>query len=170
MHFADGAIAQQAYPSRTVKFIMPFGAASASDITARLFADRLSARWGKPVVVENRPGGDGIVSVQAFVSAADDHTLWFGPAGILTVAPYDHDTLPYDAKRDLLPIVSVSSVDAGVEIASTTECTLRRCFSCGVAMSAEDEVCAEIGCTSATCTRNNARNARTVRFIGWPLV
>jgi tripartite-type tricarboxylate transporter receptor subunit TctC len=110
LHFADAASAQQAYPTRTVKFIMPYGAASASDITARLFADRLSARWGKPVVVENRPGGDGIVSVQAFVNAADDHTLWFGPAGILTVAPYDHDTLPYDASRDLLPIVSVSSV------------------------------------------------------------
>jgi tripartite-type tricarboxylate transporter receptor subunit TctC len=62
------------------------------------------------VIVENRPGGDGIVSIQAFVSAADDHTLWFGPAGISTVAPYDHDTLPYDGKRDLVPIVSVSSV------------------------------------------------------------
>jgi hypothetical protein len=72
LHFTDGTAAQQAYPSRTVKFIIPFGAASASDITARLFADRLSARWGKPVVVENRPGGDGIVSVEAFVSAADD--------------------------------------------------------------------------------------------------
>ena len=82
--FRGAASAQQAYPSCTVKFIMPFGAASASDITARLFADRLSARSGKPVVVENRPGGDGIVSVEAFVNAADDHTLWFGPAGILT--------------------------------------------------------------------------------------
>src|SRR6202051_1196465 len=97
LHFADDAVAQQAYPSRTVKFVMPFGAASASDITARLFADLWSARGGKPVVVENRPGGDDIVSVQAFVSAADDHTLWFGPAGIFTVAPYDHDTLPYAA-------------------------------------------------------------------------
>jgi len=104
------ARAEQAYPSRTVKFIMPYGAASASDITARLFADRLSARWGKPVIVENRPGGDGMVSIQAFVGAADDHTLWFGPAGISTVAPYEHDTLPYDGKRDLVPIVSVSSV------------------------------------------------------------
>jgi tripartite-type tricarboxylate transporter receptor subunit TctC len=105
-----GALAQQAYPTRTVRFIMPYGAASASDITARLFADRLSARWGKPVVVENRPGGDGIVSIQAFVSAADDHTLWFGPVGIFTVAPYEHDTLPYDSQRDLVPIVSISDV------------------------------------------------------------
>ena len=110
LQLAGGAFAQQTYPTRTVKFIMPYGAASASDITARLFADRLSARWGKPVVVENRPGGDGIVSLQAFIGAADDHTLWFGPVGILTVAPYEHDTLPYDAQRDLLPIVSISDV------------------------------------------------------------
>jgi tripartite-type tricarboxylate transporter receptor subunit TctC len=116
LHFADGTAAQQVYPSRTVKFIMPFGAASASDITARLFADRLSARWGKPVVVENRPGGDGIVSIQAFVGANDDHTLWFGPAGTFTVQPYDHDTLPYDAKRDLVPIVSVSDVVLAVSV------------------------------------------------------
>jgi tripartite-type tricarboxylate transporter receptor subunit TctC len=110
LQFTGGAVAQQAYPTRTVKFIVPFGAASASDITARLFADRLSARWGKPVVVENRPGGDGIVSIETFVSAADDHTLWFGPAGIFTVAPYSHDTLPYDSQRDLVPIVSISAV------------------------------------------------------------
>ncbi len=78
---AGGVVAQQAYPTRPVKFILPFNPASATDITARLFADRLSQRWGKPVVVENRPGGDGIVSLQAFKSADDDHTLWFGPAG-----------------------------------------------------------------------------------------
>jgi tripartite-type tricarboxylate transporter receptor subunit TctC len=107
---AAGAVAQQNYPVRTVRLILPYGAASASDITARLFADRLSARWGKPVVVENRPGGDGIVSIQAFVAAGDDHTLWFGPAGVFTVAPYYHDTLSYDAQRDLLPIVSISDV------------------------------------------------------------
>jgi tripartite-type tricarboxylate transporter receptor subunit TctC len=105
-----GATAQQSYPARTVRFILPFGAASATDITARLFADRLSARWGKPVVVENRPGADGIVSIEGFVSAHDDHTLWFGPAGTFTVAPYQHDTLPYDQQRDLLPIVSISDI------------------------------------------------------------
>jgi tripartite-type tricarboxylate transporter receptor subunit TctC len=114
-----GKAADQAYPTRTVKFIVPYGAASATDITARLFADRLSTRWGKPVVVENRPGGDGIVSVQAFVSAADDHVLWLGPAGIFTVAPYDHDTLPYDSQRDLLPIASVSDVVLAVSVPSS---------------------------------------------------
>jgi tripartite-type tricarboxylate transporter receptor subunit TctC len=96
LHVMGSAAAQQAYPERTVRFILPYGAASASDTTARLFADRLSAKWGKPVVVENRPGGDGIVSMQAFVAANDDHTLWFGPAGASTVLPYQHDTLPID--------------------------------------------------------------------------
>src|SRR5262249_30819165 len=100
----------QAYPTRTVRFILPFGAGSASDTTARLFAERLSARWGKPVVVENRPGGDGLVSLDAFVGAHEDHTMWFGPAGTFNVLPYQHDTLPFDPKRDLNPIASVSEV------------------------------------------------------------
>lgn len=113
---ADGVVAQQAYPTRPVKFILPFNPASATDITARLFADRLSAHWGKPVVVENRPGGDGIVSLQAFKSADDDHTLWFGPAGIFTVLPYDHDSLPLDIQRDLVPVASVSDVVLAVSV------------------------------------------------------
>ena len=57
----SGFAGAQAYPARTVKFILPFGPASGIDITARLFADRLAARWGKPVVVENRPGGEGLI-------------------------------------------------------------------------------------------------------------
>jgi tripartite-type tricarboxylate transporter receptor subunit TctC len=110
LEFGGAATAQSTYPTRTVRFILPYGAASASDTTARLFADRLSTRWGKPVVVENRPGGEGIVSLQAFVAANDDHTLWFGPAGIFTVLPYQHDTLPIDPYHDINPIASVSDV------------------------------------------------------------
>ncbi len=55
------AQAQQTYPTHTVRLILPFKPGSATDTTARLFADRLAARWGYPVVVENRPGGDGLV-------------------------------------------------------------------------------------------------------------
>jgi tripartite-type tricarboxylate transporter receptor subunit TctC len=106
-----GAMAsQQIFPTRTVHFILPYGPASASDTTARLFAERLSARWGRPVVVENRPGGDGLVSLDAFAGARDDHTLWFGPAGVFNVLPYQHDILPFDPKGDLNPVVSVSQV------------------------------------------------------------
>jgi tripartite-type tricarboxylate transporter receptor subunit TctC len=107
---AAASAAAQSWPTRTIRFIIPFGPASASDITARLFADRLSARWGKPVVVENRPGGDGLVAIGAFTGANDDHTLLFGPAGTFAVHPYEYDKLPYNAERDLLPISNVSTI------------------------------------------------------------
>jgi len=101
-----GFAAEPAYPARTVRLILPFGAASATDITARLFADRLSARWGKPVVVENRPGGDGLVALNAFIGARDDHMLFFGPAAIFLVHLYDEEKPGYDL-RDIAPISQV---------------------------------------------------------------
>ena len=106
---ATGASAQS-YPQRTVKFILPFGPASGTDITARLVGDRLSARWGKPVVIENRPGGDGLVAINAFIAANDDHTLLWVPVGTFAVHPFDKDKLPYDADRDLIPVANVSSL------------------------------------------------------------
>ena len=110
------ASAQQTFPTRTVHFILPYGAASATDITARLFADRLSTHWSEPVIVENRVGGDGLVALNAFVSAHDDHTLFFGPAGTFEVLPYDQDTMPFDAKRDLVPIVCISEVALAISV------------------------------------------------------
>ena len=104
------AAAAQSYPQRAVKFILPFGPAAGVDITARLLGDKLSARWGKPVVVENRPGGDGLVAINAFISANDDHTLLFVPASTYTAHPYAHEKLPYDAERDLLPITNVTTI------------------------------------------------------------
>src|SRR5215211_771059 len=100
----------QSYPQRTVKFILPFGPASGTDITARLVADRLAARWGKAAVIENRPGGDGLIAINAFVAANDDHTLLWVPVGTFAVHPYDKEKLPYDANRDLIPIANVTSL------------------------------------------------------------
>jgi tripartite-type tricarboxylate transporter receptor subunit TctC len=111
--FLAGATAPtsaQNFPQRPVRFILPFGPAAGVDITARLLADKLSTKWGKPVVVENRPGGDGLVAINAFISANDDHTLLFVPASTYTAHPYTHDKLPYDAERDLLPIVNVTTI------------------------------------------------------------
>src|SRR3954465_3011584 len=106
---ATGASAQS-YPQRTVKFILPFGPASGTDIPARLVGNALSARWGKPVVIENRPGGDGLVAINAFIAANDDHTLLWVPVGTFRVHPYDKDKLPYNADRDLIPIANVSTL------------------------------------------------------------
>jgi tripartite-type tricarboxylate transporter receptor subunit TctC len=106
----------QSWPQRTVKFIVPFGPGSATDIDARLFADRLTGLWGKSIVIDNRPGGDGLVAIGAFTGANDDHTLLFASAGTFTVHPYEHEKLPYDARRDLLPIASVSAVVLAVSV------------------------------------------------------
>src|SRR5580704_9834273 len=73
------ASAETKWPTRPVRFILTLGAGSGSDIGARLLGDRLSQRWGQPVVVENRPGGDAIVAINAFVTAHDDHVLLFSP-------------------------------------------------------------------------------------------
>jgi tripartite-type tricarboxylate transporter receptor subunit TctC len=98
----------QAWPQRPVKFIVPLGPGSGADIGARLLADRLPARWGKPVVIENRPGADGLVAIQAFVNAADDHTLLYTPSGSFTVHPLQYEKLPY-VPEDLVPIARVSN-------------------------------------------------------------
>lgn len=98
----------QTWPQRAVKFVLPLGPGSGADIGARLFADQLSRRWGRPVVVENRPGGDGIVAINAVISARDDHTLLWGPSSTFVGHPYTLEKLPYDP-RELLPVARVSS-------------------------------------------------------------
>ena len=98
----------QTWPQRNVRLILPFGAGSSTDVVARLLGERLQAKWGHAVVVENRPGGDGLLSIGGFVQANDDHTLFFGSTSVFLVHPYQHANLPYDAERDLLPIVKIS--------------------------------------------------------------
>jgi len=98
----------QTWPQRTVRFLLPLGPGAGVDIGARLLADRLSPRWRQPVVVENRPGGDGIVAISAFVGAHDDHILLCSPTSSFTAHPYLHDSLPYKPS-DLLPIARVSN-------------------------------------------------------------
>src|ERR1700723_3311769 len=109
------ASAETKWPTRPVRFILTLGAGSGSDIGARLLADRLSQRWGQPVVVENRPGGDAIVAINAFVTAHDDHVLLFSPTSSFTAHPYLHDNLPY-RPSDLVPIVRVSNTVVAVAL------------------------------------------------------
>ena len=109
------ASADSAWPTRPVKFILTLGPGSGVDIGARLFADKLSQRWSQPVVVENRPGGDGIVAINAFVSAHDDHVLLFSPTSSFTAHPFLHDHLPYKPS-DLVPITRVSNTIVAISV------------------------------------------------------
>lgn len=98
-----GPSAAQTWPQRTVKLIVTLGPGSGVDFGTRLLADRLSKRWGQPVVIENRPGGDAVVAVNAVIGADDDHVLLASPTSALTAHPYVLDKMPYNSS-DLLPI------------------------------------------------------------------
>lgn len=98
----------QNWPSRPVKFIIPLGPGSGVDLTARMIGDKLSVKWGQPVIIENRPGGDAFLAITAVTSAHDDHVLLFAPASTFTAHPLLHDKLPYDL-NDLAPIARVTN-------------------------------------------------------------
>jgi len=112
--------AAQTWPTRPVKFVLPLGAGSGVDIGSRLFADRLSARWGQPVVVENRPGGDGLVAIGSFAATRDDHVLLMSPTSSFTAHPFLHDNLPYKAS-DLQPISRVSNTVVSIGVPASMD-------------------------------------------------
>lgn len=106
--FSTLSASAQGWPTHPVRFILPLGPGSGVDITARLFGDKLSAKWGQPVVVENRPGGDAFIAITTVTQANDDHVLLFAPASTFTAHPLLHDKLPYDI-NDLVPIARVTN-------------------------------------------------------------
>src|ERR1700741_1434365 len=113
--FAAAPVAAQSWPTRPVKFILTLGPGSGADISARLLADRLTKKWGQPIVIENRPGGDGIVAINTFVTAQDDHVLLFAPSSSFIGHPYQHDNLPYKPD-DLAPVARVSNTVVGISV------------------------------------------------------
>src|SRR5262245_19845242 len=107
------------WPERTVRIILPAAAGSAPDVAARLFAERLAVVWGKPVVIDNRAGADGIIAVQGFLQGNDDHTLLFAFPGIVTAVPLLHERIPYDPAIDLVPITPAAYDFLSVAVTGT---------------------------------------------------
>lgn len=99
---ASPALAQtEAFPSRSMRFIVPVAAGGSADAQARIVAQRLAERWGQPVVVENRPGANGVVAAQTFLQAPPDgHTVFATPSGPIAINPFLYRRLPYDPFRD----------------------------------------------------------------------
>jgi tripartite-type tricarboxylate transporter receptor subunit TctC len=101
----------QDYPARQVTIIVPFAPGGSADIVARLYAQKLSERLGKPVVVENRAGAGTVVGASAVARAAPDgHTLLIGGSSALAYNVTLHKTLPYDPTKDFVPLAHVSSI------------------------------------------------------------
>ena len=103
------AQAQPAWPERPVRLITPGGPGTSPDVAARLYAERLGARWGVPVAVENRAGADGTLAAEHLAQQRDGHALLFTFISALTVAPLLHARLPFDP-AEIAP-VSIGAAD-----------------------------------------------------------
>jgi tripartite-type tricarboxylate transporter receptor subunit TctC len=102
--------AQTPWPSKPVRFVVPFAPGGSSEIVARSSAAELSKLLGQSVFVDNKPGAAGNVAMQEVANASDQHTLILGHIGTLAVNPYIFDKLPYDANKDFRPISLLAKV------------------------------------------------------------
>lgn len=104
---AAPARAQQAWPTRTVRLIVPYAAGGFADTRARKIADALSQTLGQPVVVDNRAGAGGVTGTDVIAKASDGHTFGFGSPAPLVTNPMLMKKLPYDAETAFKPIVLI---------------------------------------------------------------
>jgi len=108
--FDRAAIAADAWPTRPIRFVVPFAPGGSSEIVARSTAAELTKLLGQSVYVENKPGGAGNVAMAEVAAATDQHTLVLGHIGTLAVNPFIFDKLPYDPIRDFKPISLLAKV------------------------------------------------------------
>jgi tripartite-type tricarboxylate transporter receptor subunit TctC len=103
-----GGSAGQAYPSRPVRVIVPFAPGGVADSSARVVSERLGAKLGQPVVVENRPGASGNIGTAAVAaSAPDGYTLLLGFDGTMVINPHVYARLPWETLRDFAPVTKL---------------------------------------------------------------
>ena len=107
---AGPAAAQAPYPTRAVKFIVPFPGGGINDILARIIGEKLQARWGQPIVIENKTGAGGNIGAElAYQSEPDGYTLLLAPPGPLAINQTLYKQLSYKP-TELVPITLIGSV------------------------------------------------------------
>lgn len=102
------AAAQAAWPVRPVKVVVPFAPGGATDVVARLWAQRISQVWGQSVVVDNRPGAGGNLGADVVAKAAPDGYTLLMASGSITINPSLYAKMPFDTQRDLVPVSNVA--------------------------------------------------------------
>ena len=106
----QSAAAQTAWPTKTVRIVVPFAAGGTTDVVARALAKDLSEMWGQSVVVENRGGAGGNIGADVVAkSAPDGYTLLMTSGSIFTVNPHMYPKMPFDAKKDFIAVTNVAS-------------------------------------------------------------
>ena len=110
----------QAWPSKPVKLVVPFAAGGATDVVARLLAQRLTDAWGQSVVIENRTGAGGNIGADAVAKATPDgYTLLFTSGAIVTASKHMYKNMPFDPDKDLVPITNVATGPQLIAVATT---------------------------------------------------
>jgi len=103
-----GAAGAQTWPQKPVKFIVPFPAGGATDISARLLGQKLSELWGQSVVIENRGGaGGGVGAAEAARATPDGYTLFFPSGSVVTANQHIYAKMNYDPEKDFVPVTNV---------------------------------------------------------------
>lgn len=112
--------ADPAWPQHTVRIIVPFAPGGPADALARVVGQKLSERWGKPVIVENKPGAGGNIGMAEGANAKPDgYTLVLAPGGNLTINPHYYSKMPFDVAKDFAPVTILAEAP-NVLIASPT--------------------------------------------------
>lgn len=106
---AGVAHAQQNWPTRPVRMVVPYPAGGGVDVMARALAQKLQERWGQSVTVDNRPGANTLLGTEIVARANDQHTLLFTTDATFTINPHLYAKLPYDLDRDFTPITHLVS-------------------------------------------------------------
>ncbi len=102
--------AQETYPAKPIRIVVGYSAGGGNDLIARVIAPHTSDALGQPVVIENRPGAQGIIAAELVAkSAPDGYTLLMGPSGPMTINPAIYSKLPYSPLRDFAPIAMIGS-------------------------------------------------------------
>ncbi|MET0568526.1 MAG: tripartite tricarboxylate transporter substrate binding protein [Hyphomicrobiaceae bacterium] len=105
------------WPSRLVRIITHGAPGSAPDLAGRIWSEKLSARWKQPVVIDNKPGGDGVIAVQAMLAARDGHALFFGPNFIYGVLHNTNQDIAIKPREEMVPICASNLDFIGIAVA-----------------------------------------------------
>ena len=114
--FAGAAAQAQDFPNRPVRLIVPYPVGGASDITARLVADKLTKKWGQAVVVENKAGANGIIGTTDIAKAAPDGYTIGLVASSHVGHPFSYNNVPFDTLGDLQPVTQTAVVQLGLVV------------------------------------------------------
>ena len=117
----------QAWPTKTVRIVVPAPAGSSLDFVSRILSEKLKDKWGQAVVVDPKPGAGGMIGVDIAAKSTDNHTVVIGFPGPTAYGPFLYKKMPYDTVKDLVPIVvtstqpNVLAVNAALPIKNVAE-------------------------------------------------